>query len=120
MAAIDVTLNIRTTTAFTDSPTEMNSGLQYLSKKDSVLKRVLLTADTGKLIFDSSEYGRSLLYIKHISGTETINIEDSGSSTIYASLNINQFAFIPWHGTVALYAEAIGGDAIIEIGIFEI
>lgn len=119
MANLTVALNILTTDAFTDSPTQVNNTSTYISAKDSVLKRVLLTADTGKLIFDSSEYGRSFLYIKHITGAESINIEDSGSSTIYASLQKNEFAFIPWHGTLDIYAVAVGGDATIEVGIFE-
>jgi len=120
MATLNVTLNINTTNTFTDSPTQLDNSAVYTHGKDAVLKKVLLTADTGKLIFDSSEYGRSFLYIKHINGEGAINIEDSNSSTIYASLARGEFAFIPWHGTVDLYAEAIGGDAIIEVGIFEV
>lgn len=119
MANITVVLNIETSDAFTDSPTRVDNTTTYISAKDSVLKRVLLTADTGKLIFDSTEYGRSFLYIKHITGTDSINIEDSSSSTIYASLQKNEFAFIPWHGTLDIYAEAVGADATIEVGIFE-
>lgn len=120
MATLNVTLNIGTLNAFTDTPTNLNNALAYTSGKDSVLKRILLTAATGKLIFDSSEYGRSFLYIKHITGEGAINIEDSSSSTIYASLGLNEFAFIPWHGTVDIYAEAVGSDATIEVGIFEV
>jgi hypothetical protein len=119
MANLTVALNILTSDAFTDSPTQVNNTATYISAKDSVLKRILLTADTGKLIFDSSEYGRSFLYLKFISGGDSINIEDSGSSTIYASLQKNEFVFIPWHGTVDLYAESVAAAGVIEVGIFE-
>ena len=125
MATLFVTLNVTTPDAFTDTNQTKIENLQkqYKTNSDSVLKRVKLTTATGKLIFDAAnEYGRSLLYLKMIPDSEasSINIEDSNSTTIYASLLPNEFAFIPWHGTVDLYAEAIGGDAIIEIGIFEI
>lgn len=125
MATLQVTLNITTGDAFTDTnQTQIqNPSKQYKTSSDSVLKRVKLTTATGKLIFDATnEYGRSVLYLKMINDSEatSINIEDSNSTTIYASLLPSEFAFIPWHGTVDLYAEAIGGDAIIEVGIFEV
>ena len=125
MATLNVTLNILTGDAFTDTNQTLieNISKQYKTDSDSVLKRVKLTTATGKLIFDATnEYGRSVLYLKMITSNEasSINIEDSSSSTIYASLLPGEFAFIPWHGTVDLYAEAIGGDAIIEVGIFEV
>lgn len=125
MATLFVTLDILTGDAFTDTnQTQIqNPQKQYKTGSDSVLKRVRLTAATGKLIFDATnEYGRSFLYLKIISDSEasSVNIEDSNSTTIYASLLPSEFAFIPWHGTVDLYAEAIGGDAIIEVGIFEV
>lgn len=125
MATLNVTLNIVTGDAFTDTNQTVieNISKQYKTGSDSVLKRVKLTAATGKLIFDATnEYGRSVLYLKMISSNEanSINIEDSNSTTIYASLLPGEFAFIPWHGTVDLYAEAIGGDATIEVGIFEV
>jgi hypothetical protein len=125
MATLQVTLNITTGDAFTDTnQTQIqNPSKQYKTSSDSVLKRVKLTAAAGKLIFDATnEYGRSVLYLKMINDSEatSINIEDNSSTTIYASLLPGEFAFIPWHGTVDLYAEAIGGDATIEVGIFEI
>ena len=125
MATLFVTLNVTTPDAFTDTNQTKIENLQkqYKTGSDSVLKRVKLTSATGKLIFDAAgEYGRSILYLKMIPDSEasSINIEDSSSTTIYASLLSNEFAFIPWHGTVDLYAEAIGGDAIIEVGIFEV
>lgn len=125
MATLIVTLDILTGDAFTDSNETKIQNLQkqYKTGSDSVLKRVKLTAATGKLIFDATnEYGRSFLYLKVIGsdGANSVNIEDSNSTTIYASLAPSEFAFIPWHGTVDLYAEAIGGDAIIEVGIFEV
>lgn len=124
MATLNVNLEIRVDSAFTDTPTELFNVKSYNSAKDSILKRILLTADVGKLIFDATEYGRSFLYIKHISNTagegNSINIEDSSSSTIYASLQPNEFAFIPWNGTVDVYAESVGADSVIEVGIFEV
>jgi len=124
MANIKTTLQILATSAFTDAnnteifPTDITT----TTNNDSVLKRVKLEADTGKLIFDSSEYGRSYLYLRMIGGgsENTINIEDSSSNTIYASLLSNEFAFIPWNGTVDLYAESVGAEGTIEVGIFEI
>jgi|DEB0MinimDraft_6_1074348.scaffolds.fasta_scaffold60572_2 hypothetical protein len=120
MADLDVTLRVRTTNTFTDSPTEMINSNNYTHGQDAVLKKVLLTADTGKLIFEANEYGRSFLYIKNINSGDFINIEDSGSTTIYASLAKAEFAFIPWNGTVDLYAKSIAANGVIEVGIFEV
>lgn len=118
MANLDVNLNIRTTNTFTDSPTQLDNFNSYTHGQDAVLKKVRLTAGTSKLIFEANEYGRSFLYIKNIDSGDFINIEDSNGNTIYASLAKGEFAFIPWHGTVDLYAEA-AADSVIEVGIFE-
>jgi hypothetical protein len=124
MANIKTTLQILATSAFTDANnTEIYpTDISITTNNDSILKRVKLEADVGKLIFESAEYGRSFLYLRMIGGRtdDRINIEDSSSNTIYASLLSNEFAFIPWNGTVDLYAESVGAEGTIEVGIFEI
>jgi len=119
MAILDIDLTIQTDNAFSDSPdTVITVGFEPRTTQDSVLKRVNLAAGIEKLIFSNSEYGKSYLYLKNM-GSENINIQATGGSTIYASLGQSEFAFIPWNGTLDLYAESSDNN-IVEVGIFEV
>ena len=119
MAILDIDLTIQTSDAFSDSNnTIITVGFDPRTSQDSVLKRVNLVANTEKLIFSNAEYGKSYLYLKNM-GSEDINIQATGGSTIYASLAELEFAFIPWNGTLDLYAESSANN-IVEVGIFEV
>ena len=68
MAILDIDLTIETADAFSDSNrTIITVGFDPRTTQDSVLKRVNLVANTEKLIFSNSEYGKSYLYLKNIS-----------------------------------------------------
>ena len=93
MAILDIDLTIQTSDAFSDSNnTIITVGFDPRTSQDSVLKRVNLAANTEKLIFSNSEYGKSYLYLKNM-GSENIDIQATGGSTIYASLAELEFAF---------------------------
>ena len=93
--------------------------LSWLAKSKGVKTDFInLAANTEKLIFSNSEYGKSYLYLKNM-GSENIDIQATGGSTIYASLAELEFAFIPWNGTLDLYAESSANN-IVEVGIFEV
>ena len=119
MAGLDVDLKIDTNDAFSDSNgTLIQVAISTRTSNDSVLKRVNILANTEKLIFSNSEYGKSYLYLKNM-GNDDIDIQATGGSTVYASLAETEFAFIPWNGTLDLYAES-SANTIVEVGIFEV
>ena len=119
MATLDIDLTIQTNDAFSDiNNTIIQVNIKPRTSNDSVLKRVNLAANTEKLIFSNSEYGKSYLYLKNM-GSEDIDIQATGGSTIYASLAELEFAFIPWNGTLDLYAESSANN-VVEVGIFEV
>lgn len=120
MGDLSATLSL-TDSSFTTDNTgySVSHALVAENTGDFTVKRVKLST-TGKKILNEATYGASYVTLKNLDDSITINIQDDASgSNVWMVLKAGEFAFFPWNGTVAYFADAASGTPFIEVGIFE-
>ena len=123
-------LTLTSTTTTSDSLSFTVSKALTLGDNDARVSKVYSPDDRapgGVQIFDTN-LGKSFIYVKNIHATKAIYLTATATTGIGAAwmkLDVGEFAFFPWAGTVDLFANtgaqgAGVATAGLEVMIFEV
>lgn len=79
--------------------------------------RIPTATSAGVTVLDSSDYGKSYVYVRNIDSS--INIEITIGSTTLGTLASEEFGYFVWDGASSIKAISASGTPVLEYAAFE-
>tara|TARA_R110002020_G_scaffold211729_1_gene417973 strand:+ start:220 stop:585 length:366 start_codon:yes stop_codon:yes gene_type:complete len=121
MGQLSAKLTLNSTTATTDNLSLSVS--DTLTFSNDVIQKRIATSDTAAVFLAAASYGKSYVFLKNLSITETEIIYIRSGATDSAnvhSLGAEEFIFFSWSGAEDLVYDAATGTPVLEILLFEV
>ena len=120
MATLTAKLTLSSTTATSDS---LNLSVsEVLTFSNDVIQKRIATSTTAAVFLAASDYGKSYVYLKNLSGTaaERIDIRATTTGTDIMQIAAGEWTFFPWAGSHDLAYDAASGTPVLEIMLWEV
>ena len=119
MATLTPTLTLKSTDITSDELSfTVTKGLTISAGKKVITNGRIPTATSSGVVFlDTSDYGKSYVYLRNTDDTIVITIKHG--STTFATLAAEEFAFFPWDGAGSLVAVSASATPVLEYAVIE-